>query len=834
MNPTPLPNLQRADFGRDFLWGCATSSYQIEGSPLADGAGPSIWHRFVRTPGRVTGGDTGDIACDHYRRMRDDVALMKDLGLSAYRFSIAWGRVMPEGRGRINAAGLGFYERLVDELLRAGITPLATLYHWDLPAALDDRGGWLNPDIAHWFADYASVMYKALDDRVPWWCTINEPWVVADGGYVHGVLAPGHRSAHEAAIAAHQLLRAHAQAVRAYRAIGRQRIGLVVNIEPKHLPPDASDADRRAAQLADAYMNRQYLDPALLGRYPDEMPQVFGDAWPDWPVPTAWLRANMVTTADGAARSPDGLSAGISSDADRRVFGRLRGLADVVLAGAGTVRAEGYKPAKAKPTPSKPVAAAVPAKKAAPKAKADKKELREDKKAAREDRRRPALGPGERQAHAHVDAEVEHLVLRLGGVAADHVADVALGHLVVGEVDAGQLVAVQQLGETHAFGPVVHAHADEDVGPRRVRVAVVELGDVAAAQQIAELLEGAGLLGDGDGQHGFALLAHLGALGDEAQAVEVHVGAGGHRHQGLVLERMALGVLLGAGYCQRAGGLEDGAGVLEDVLDGGADGIVVHQDHLVHVGLAQAEGFLAHQLDRRAVGEEAHIGQFDALAGGQGLGHGVGVHGFHADHLDVRTHALDVGRHAGQQAAAADAAEHRVDGLGVLAQDLHADGALAGDHFHVVVGVNEGELFGLFQFLGVAVGVGIAFAGQHHLAAMALHGVDLDGRGGGGHHDHRAHVELLGRQGHALGVVAGGGADHPALEGRRAEARHLVVGAAQLEAEHRLHVLALEVNLVVNARRQVRSQVEGRLDRRVIDLGSEDLLEVVGVLRAHG
>ena len=233
-------------FPRGFLWGCATSAYQIEGSPLADGAGPSIWHRFVRTPGRVSHGDTGDVACDHYQRMRDDVALMRDLGHTTYRFSIAWGRVMPDGCGRVNAAGLGFYERLVDELLGAGITPMATLYHWDLPAALDDCGGWLNPDIAHWFADYASTVYKALDDRVPLWATLNEPWVVADGGYMHGVLAPGHRSAHEAAIVAHNLMRAHAQGVRAYRAVGRHQIGLVVNIEPKHLGPDPSAADQRA------------------------------------------------------------------------------------------------------------------------------------------------------------------------------------------------------------------------------------------------------------------------------------------------------------------------------------------------------------------------------------------------------------------------------------------------------------------------------------------------------------------------------------------------------------------------------------------------------------
>ena len=290
-------------FPPGFLWGCATSAYQIEGSPLADGAGSSIWHRFVRTPGRVRHGATGDVACDHYHRMRDDVALMRELGHTTYRFSIAWGRVMPEGRGRVNAVGLGFYERLVDELLRAGITPMATLYHWDLPAALDDRGGWLNPDIAHWFADYANTVYKALDDRVPLWATLNEPWVVADGGYMHGVLAPGHRSAHEAAIAAHNLMRAHAQGVHAYRAVGRHRIGLVVNIEPKHLGPDPTQADHHARAHADAYMNRQYLDAALLGRYPDELREVFGEAWPDWPaqevealkVPIDFLGLNYYT-----------------------------------------------------------------------------------------------------------------------------------------------------------------------------------------------------------------------------------------------------------------------------------------------------------------------------------------------------------------------------------------------------------------------------------------------------------------------------------------------------------------------------------------------------------
>ncbi|CAN5227830.1 GH1 family beta-glucosidase [soil metagenome] len=292
-------------FPAGFLWGCATSAYQIEGSPLADGAGASIWQRFGQTPGRIAGGDTGDVACDHYRRMKEDVALMRDMGLTAYRFSLAWGRVMPAGRGRVNPAGLGFYERLVDELLAAGITPMATLFHWDLPVALDDRGGWLNPDVAEWFADYATVVYQALDDRVKLWATLNEPWVVADGGYMHGVLAPGHRNANEAAIAAHNLMRAHASGVRAYRAMGQHQIGLVVNIEPKHLAADASPADRHASVLADAYMNRQYLDPAIKGSYPEELREVFGAAWPNWPadevaalaVPIDFLGLNYYTRA---------------------------------------------------------------------------------------------------------------------------------------------------------------------------------------------------------------------------------------------------------------------------------------------------------------------------------------------------------------------------------------------------------------------------------------------------------------------------------------------------------------------------------------------------------
>src|SRR5512133_1744737 len=236
-------------FPQHFLWGAATSAYQVEGSPLSDGAGPSIWHRFAHTPGMISDGDTGDVACDHYRRFREDVALMRELGLTAYRFSIAWARVLPEGTGAVNTRGLDHYERLVDELLASGIQPMITLYHWDLPAALDDRGGWLNPEIAGWFAEYARAVFRRLDDRVGLWATLNEPWVVADGGYLHGVLAPGHRSPYEAPRAAHNLLRAHAASVAAYRAEGHHQIGLVVNLEPKH-PASAGPQDLAATRRA--------------------------------------------------------------------------------------------------------------------------------------------------------------------------------------------------------------------------------------------------------------------------------------------------------------------------------------------------------------------------------------------------------------------------------------------------------------------------------------------------------------------------------------------------------------------------------------------------------
>ena len=272
-------------FPSDFLWGTATSAHQIEGSPTADGAGRSIWHRFSHTPGNTWLDQTGDIACDHYRRYKDDVAIMAELGTNAYRFSISWSRIFPGGTGSVNKKGIDFYSRLVDELLKRDIKPNVTLFHWDLPEALDDRGGWLNRDIADWFCDYAVTMWEALGDRVEMWSTLNEPWVVTDGGYLSGVLAPGHANLFEAPIATHNLLRAHGLAVARFRstnAAKNGKIGITVNLEPKYPATDSAE-DLDATRRADAYMNRQYLDPVFRGHYPEEMREIFGEAWPEWP-----------------------------------------------------------------------------------------------------------------------------------------------------------------------------------------------------------------------------------------------------------------------------------------------------------------------------------------------------------------------------------------------------------------------------------------------------------------------------------------------------------------------------------------------------------------------
>lgn len=253
-----------------FLWGAATASYQIEGAAREDGRGESIWDRFCRTPGKVLNADNGDVACDHYHRTAEDVDLMKHLGLMAYRFSISWPRIQPTGSGAVNAAGLDFYDRLVDALLAENIVPFVTLYHWDLPQTLQDRGGWANREIVEQFRAYADIVSRRLGDRVRHWITHNEPWCAAYLGYYNGAHAPGIQDLESTLRAAHHLLLSHGRAVpvlRANSAPGAE-VGITLNADCKD-PASDSDADRRAAERADAIGNRWFLDPLFLGRYPD-------------------------------------------------------------------------------------------------------------------------------------------------------------------------------------------------------------------------------------------------------------------------------------------------------------------------------------------------------------------------------------------------------------------------------------------------------------------------------------------------------------------------------------------------------------------------------------
>ena len=269
----------KTDFPADFLWGASTASYQIEGAHDVDGRAPSIWDMFSHTPGKTLNGETGDIACDHYHRYAEDVALMKKAGLGAYRFSISWSRVMPEGRGAVNEAGLDFYDRLVDELLANGVAPWACLYHWDLPLALHNNGlGWPSRDIVPLFADYAGLMAKRLGDRVGHWATFNEPGVFAYLGYAVGIHAPGIRDYNAWLDTIHNVNLSHGAAVRRLRADlpATARIGAVPNVQPS-LPASGSEADKRAAALLDAGWNRGFPEPVYLGRYDPIMREQLGD-----------------------------------------------------------------------------------------------------------------------------------------------------------------------------------------------------------------------------------------------------------------------------------------------------------------------------------------------------------------------------------------------------------------------------------------------------------------------------------------------------------------------------------------------------------------------------
>jgi beta-glucosidase len=261
-------------FPDGFLWGTATASYQIEGAVNEDGRGTSIWDTFSHTPGKVFHGDTGDIACDHYHRLEEDLDLMASLGIKAYRFSVAWPRIQPEGSGPANRKGLDFYRRLVEGLRERDIEPMLTLYHWDLPQALEDRGGWTVRETSERFAEYAGIVYEGLSDVVNYWITLNEPWVSAWLGYGMGIHAPGHNDPAKAISATHHLLLGHGLAIERMRgADGDNHLGITLNLTPA-IPASASIEDAEAARRADGQANRLYLDPIFHGAYPEDMMEV--------------------------------------------------------------------------------------------------------------------------------------------------------------------------------------------------------------------------------------------------------------------------------------------------------------------------------------------------------------------------------------------------------------------------------------------------------------------------------------------------------------------------------------------------------------------------------
>jgi len=258
-------------FPDGFVWGAATAAYQIEGGVSEDGRGPSIWDTFSRTPGRVFAGHTGDVACDHYHRYVDDVAMMAGLGLASYRYSISWPRIQPDGTGPVNTRGLDFYDRLTDELIGKGIDPVITLYHWDLPQTLETRGGWTVRETAEAFAEYAQIVYARLGDRVKTWTTLNEPWCSAYLGYGSGRHAPGVTDPASVFKAVHHLLLGHGLAASALRTAGAQSVGITLN-PSSVLPLDADNAaDREAARIVDGLHNRIFLDPIVKGAYPADM-----------------------------------------------------------------------------------------------------------------------------------------------------------------------------------------------------------------------------------------------------------------------------------------------------------------------------------------------------------------------------------------------------------------------------------------------------------------------------------------------------------------------------------------------------------------------------------
>ncbi|MDX6475808.1 MAG: beta-glucosidase [Gaiellaceae bacterium] len=330
-------------FPADFVWGAATAAYQIEGAANEDGRGESVWDRFCATPGKVRNGDSGAVACDFYHRYRDDIALMRELGLDAFRFSIAWPRVLPEGRGRVNKAGLDFYDRLVDELLGNGIAPYVTLFHWDTPQAVEDAGGWPARDTVDAFSEYVEAVSERLGDRVGHWITHNEPWVVSWVGHGWGHHAPGRESDADALATAHHLLLSHGRAVEILRSNSPgSEVGITLNLDHPYAA-SGSPEDAAAARWVDGLHNRWFLDPLFRGSYPDDMAEAWADIMPEVrdgdlatiAAPIDFLGVNNYTSPLVSADSNGGRSQIVRrSDVDRTDMGWEvvpEGLQDLLL-----------------------------------------------------------------------------------------------------------------------------------------------------------------------------------------------------------------------------------------------------------------------------------------------------------------------------------------------------------------------------------------------------------------------------------------------------------------------------------------------------------------------
>jgi beta-glucosidase len=335
-------DVQRKDFGARFSFGAATAAYQIEGGQ-EDGRGSSIWDSFAATPGNTKNAESGHTACDHYERWGEDLDLLAGAGFDAYRFSFAWPRLMPEGRGRVNAKGLAFYDRLIDGMLERKLQPFATLYHWDLPSSLQDRGGWMNRDIASWFGEYAALVARHFGDRLATIATLNEPWCTAYLGHLTGRHAPGYRDLRAAARAMHHVLFAHGTAIDALRAEGARELGIVSVLKDMQAASGSAE-DAAAVRIEDALFNRWYMDGLFKGQYPEELVKILEPHLPehwqqDLPVisrPLDWIGINYYTRQICAydASVPVWHSRRLTGDLEKNDLGweiYPRGLTEVLL-----------------------------------------------------------------------------------------------------------------------------------------------------------------------------------------------------------------------------------------------------------------------------------------------------------------------------------------------------------------------------------------------------------------------------------------------------------------------------------------------------------------------